>query len=357
MRLRLSVGVVAMGFFLSLPAKATTFNFTKIADTNGSFNVFDGLPAINDGGTVAFRALLDENGEGIFTSSGGSMTTIADDSGPFYFSSGRAVPAFPFFTSINNEGTVAFAANLDAGGGGIFTSSGGPTTTIANTSSRFGFLGSPSINNGGTVAFEAGPTVALGSPLGGERGIFTGKGGLLTTIADNSGPFSNFFSNSSINDQGIVVFAAGLDEEGTGIFNNSGGQDTKIADTSGSLHLINSPSINNDGIVVFSASLDTGTEGILTGPNFLTDKVIATNESLSSLTVTELLFSREGLNNSGQVAFFARLSDGSSGIFRADPIPAIEPKPVPEASSALGILIAGPLGLIMMRKKRHRVIN
>lgn len=41
---------------------------TLIADNTGPFRTFgSGLPAINDAGTVAFLASLDEGGSGIFT--------------------------------------------------------------------------------------------------------------------------------------------------------------------------------------------------------------------------------------------------------------------------------------------------
>ena len=126
---------------------------------------------------MAFSGLLDTGERGIFTGSGGPTTTIADTSGPFD-------SCYLDDPSLNNSGTVAFVAILDTGEQGIFTGSGGPTTTIADNSGPFDFLWcSPSLNDSGTVAFVA----ILDT---GETGIFTGSGGPTTTIADNSGPFS-----------------------------------------------------------------------------------------------------------------------------------------------------------------------
>jgi hypothetical protein len=59
-------------------------------------------------------------------------SNIADIGGPFSFFGDLA---------LNDLGTVAFLAGLDAGGDGIFTGSGGPTTTIADTSGPRGAVG------------------------------------------------------------------------------------------------------------------------------------------------------------------------------------------------------------------------
>ncbi len=100
----------------AIPSGAIQYTFTKIADTSGPFSGFF-EPSINAGGTVAFRANLDAGGQGIFTGSGGPVTTIADTSGPFLL--------FDPLPSINAAGTVTFVAALPGGGQGIFTGSGG----------------------------------------------------------------------------------------------------------------------------------------------------------------------------------------------------------------------------------------
>ena len=75
------------------------------------------------------------------------------------------------------------------------------------------------LNNDGTVAFVAGTN----GRDGGVFGIYKGNGGLLTTIADLSGPFSSLgdfdFLQPSINASGIVAFGAALDAGGGGVFN------------------------------------------------------------------------------------------------------------------------------------------
>src|SRR3990172_5905431 len=109
----------------------------------------------------------------------------------------------------------------------------------------------PSINDSGIVAFSR----HIFSP-----GIFTGSGGPITTIADDSGPFSGDFSTPDINSSGTVAFKANLDSSGQGIFTGSGGQITTIADSSGPFSDFNAfsgprPSINDSGTVAFFATL------------------------------------------------------------------------------------------------------
>jgi len=44
-----------------------------------------------------------------------------------------------------------------------------------------------------------------------DDGIFAGKGGPLTTVADTSGRFTTFGEGASINDAGTVAFLGILD--------------------------------------------------------------------------------------------------------------------------------------------------
>ncbi|MBD2743736.1 choice-of-anchor tandem repeat NxxGxxAF-containing protein [Coleofasciculus sp. FACHB-1120] len=419
MKLHLSIPTVLMGFSLSLlttgEAHAASFNFTKIADTNGSFSSFFDAPAINNQGTVAFRT-----SEGIFTGNGETITTISNTS---------VSPVFPIIASsdlsINDEGTVAFIADLETiilpppadfviFRKGIFTSNGTTTNTIRNdfvTSGRSGItIDSPSLNNQGTVSFSYsfqgygfeetafstvvtsnGTTttfIASGEApnfdggtlgrsvesnslnnqgivafrrglIGGGSGIFTGNGTTTTTIADTSGIFSNL-GPGSINDAGTVAFNADLDAGGEGIFTGNGTTATTIADTSGIFSNFGAASINNAGIVAFLAGLDAGGTGIFTGSNSLTNKVIATGDTLFGSTVTSLGFFREGFNNPGQLAFFASLANGTTGIFRADHqgVPGEPPKDVPEPASGLGLLALGALGAgSMMQRKQKQQTN
>ncbi|MEW5859613.1 MAG: choice-of-anchor tandem repeat NxxGxxAF-containing protein [Cyanobacteriota bacterium] len=414
MKLHFSISAALMGFSLSLlatgEAHAASFTFTKIADTNGSFSSFFDAPAINNQGTVAFRT-----SEGIFTGNGETITTIYN-TGVFP----ESVISASNDISINDEGSVAFIADLEPiilpppadfviFRKGILTSNGTTTNTIEiiATEGRTRILiDSPSINNQGTVAFSFSQdrgdivdfsivetsngtttaTIATGEAAssdgtlgrsavesnslnnqgivafrrglsGGGSGIFTGNGTTTTTIADTSGIFSNF-GPASINDAGTVAFNADLDAGGEGIFTGNGTTTTTIADTSGIFSNFGAASINDAGIVAFLAGLDAGGTGIFTGSNPLTDKVIGTGDTLFGSTVKSLGFFREGLNNPGQLAFFASLANGTTGIFRADPGVSGEPtKDVPEPASGFGLLAFGALGAgsMMQRKQKQQI--
>jgi hypothetical protein len=400
------IGGLAVGLSLSLlaggKAEAASFTFTKIADTSGPFNsILSGLsdpgPSINAGGTVAFAANLSPEIFGIYTGSGGSTTTITQgpsSSVSFYNpvindsdtvaygstilgnrviasldveSSNGAVISIAslssrLFTSyrpvINNAGTVAFSATSQGSPApGVFLfsqdisiSSGNSTTTIASTSDPFfSGLGNPALNDSGSVAFSADLDA-------GGSGIFTSSGGPIATLIDSSGPFSRF-RGTAINDSNTLAFLADLDAGGSGIFTSSGGAITTVADTSGpfSSFGVESTAINDSGTVAFLANLDAGGAGIFTGLDSVVDQVIATGDLLFGSTVTSLSFSKTGLNNSGQVAFFARLANGTEGIFRANP--ASEPSPpqsVPEPASVLGLLVSGALGVSSLRQRQNK---
>ncbi|HEY9659743.1 MAG TPA: choice-of-anchor tandem repeat NxxGxxAF-containing protein, partial [Allocoleopsis sp.] len=130
------------------------------------------------------------------------------------------------------------------------------------------------------------------------------------------------FSSPSSNDKGNVAFVAELDNGESGVFVGLGeGKVKTIASSVGTFDdFLSDPAINERGKVAFQAILDDGSEGIFTGSNPITDKVIAVGDTLAGSTVTQLIFTgREAFNSKGQVVFTAFLSDGSEGIFRADP--------------------------------------
>lgn len=287
---------------------------TPIVTTGDVFESTIGTPNINTGGTVAFYATPTGGSLSLYTSSGGTPTLIADTSGPFSNLTGNG---------INDAGTVVFRATLRDGGQAILTANGKVLTTLYQTDSTFsGFsegLG-VFINNKGTVVFRA-------ELSGGGEAIVTGNGGPLTVIADTSGPFSSFFTDApapivgySINDAGDVAFLANLKGGGQAILKSSGGVLTTVADTSGPYSALNRVSINNNGTVAFRATLRAGGAGIFTGPDPVADKIFAIGDPLFGSTVRAFLVpASRGLNDAGQLAFGAQLADLTQTIVRADP--------------------------------------
>ncbi|HBE21390.1 MAG TPA: exosortase [Cyanobacteria bacterium UBA11149] len=317
----------------------------------GEESFLESSPDINDQGTVAFWAYLDtprsfpfgENG--IFISSGGSIISLPNK---FIFSMQPV---------INNQGTLVFWGHnsFSLGNGfhssrnSIVTSKDGLLTAIAiatpssnDISSPWSDLSNPTINDEDTVVFN-------GVLKNGVSGIFISSDGLFTTIADSSGIFNNYFGEPAINDWGTVAFSASLDTGGYGIFTNSGGDITTIFDNSSPFAYPGGIAINNKGNLAFSASLDVGGYGIFTGSDPVADKVIATGDTLFGSKVKGLGFRREGFNDAGQIAFFAELEDGTQGIYRANPDPEA-PKSIPEHTSVLGLLGMSVLALAKQRK-------
>ena len=227
-----------------------------------------------------------------------TFTRIADTSGPFSF---VGIP------SLNAEGTVAFHAGLDTGGGkifdGLYAGRGGPITTIADTSGPIsGFAGFPSLNAGGVVAFFA------RLDAGGE-GIFTGDGGSPTLIADTSGPFSHFGDRPSLNAAVTVAFLAGLDTGALGIFTGNGGPPNLIAGTSGPFSGLGGvPSINAGGTVAFFAGLEVGGAGIFTSSGGPITPIADTSGPLEGFSPVA------SINAGGTVAFLASLDAGGVSI-------------------------------------------
>jgi len=383
------VGVLATGFFAQ--SVRAEYTYTSIADSNGSYNVFNsfsplagpfGTASVSDNGTVAFWATLDAGGEGIFYGIGGAVTTAADTSagpaggfsnlgenpsisstGVIGFSGtptggsnsvysrntaggsvnpvaapGGIVASIPNNPTYNANNQAAFRAFRTGGGEGIYRAGTGGLVEIVFGDNVPGgsdfdtFATTPGINSSGMVAFQARYFGAANS------GVFIGNGtGGVTTIADSFGStFSNSFGSPDINDSGSVVFRAGLDAGGSGIFLATGTTITTVIDSSGIFSSFGTGDINNDGLIAYSATLDAGGTGIYLGDG---TRVIGTGDALFGSTVTNVGFAH-GLNNDGNIAFVYRLANGTQGVALA----------VPEPGSAAALLVTA--GVLAMRRRR-----
>ena len=258
------------------------YTFTKIADTKGSFSSFQGYPSINDNGTVVFQARLDDGSEGIFTGSGGTTTTIVNTNG---FLSGFPIQA----PEINNSGTVVFTGFLDEGGVGVFSNSGGTTNTIVS-GKDFGFQ-DVDINNKGTIAFsgalEGGGITSLYFVNNGETTKIAGPNAPISNIEGS--PISNVY-NLDLNDAGDVIFrSAGPNDIGT--FTIINGVASKI--TNGEII-----AINDEGTVVF----DNGGNNIFVNNNGVTTSLVDSSGPLSSVQSPVI-------NNNDTTVFAGRLDE------------------------------------------------
>jgi len=277
-----------------------------------------------------------------------------------------ATGSFVTAPGINNQATISYITGKSDGSSTISTISKGMTTTIADTSgnSQFSgfFLGGldvgrgegpfskytlPAINDNGAVAFNA-------NLKDGGKGIFVGDGNSIKTVVaeGTNGPFS-YFSVPSLNDSGTVAFNAGFTTGGAAILKTNDGKLTTVADTSdGSIFkdFKSDVALNQQGDVVFLADLNDGSTAIYTTTSLGLEKVIAVGDPLDGSTVTNLFVAHKGLNDGGQVAFDATLANGGLEVFRADPTA------VPEPSAGvpfLGVVILCMVSYHWRRRKQH----
>jgi hypothetical protein len=322
----------------------TDGTLTQIADTYSSFHTFETF-AINDSGTVAFGAESDERIQGIFTSSGGVITPIINANEPFSYELNGL--------DLNESGTIVFYRNsgfyfYSGIPAGIYTSLNGtlsPLLTVFGFGPFFGIPPYPTINDSGTVAFQANDSIYT-----------TNGGGTFTSVIDPTS-FISLDSFVSINNSGTVVFAGDFTTEPGNVYTSAGGvytaRDgslTTIA-TNDSFLDFYSVAINDRDTVVFLAEMGGGIGGgigLFTGSDPITDKVIAMGDEFFGSTITYLSFNREGLNNSDQIAFYAQLANGTSGIYLAER--ESEPQPVPEPSSVLSLLSVAAWAAYSQRK-------
>jgi hypothetical protein len=287
----------------------------------------NGNPSMNDSGQVSFGATSPDGVQTIRRGDGTTLTTIASSQGRGRFAS------FGRETSINATGEVAFDAQLDSGASGLFSGTGGATTThfldtadvlVDGSPARLSPISlRPSINDAGNIASHARTGTS-------DNDIFRGQEGSFTTISASNPPESSL-TVPLLNNSGTVVWLTSFVEEsgfaGRRIVTGNGvGTDTTVVDSEGAFNIFHSYAINNTGAVAFSATLDEDNLGpnIYDGPDPKKDLVIERGEELDGGTVVGLSFCEEGLNDSGQLAFIAEIEDPDSDfpravVFRATP--------------------------------------
>jgi hypothetical protein len=217
--------------------------------------------------------------------------------------------------TINASGAVAFRAGRLAPDGfntipGIYrVDPDGTLITIVEDDKRFGFIGrNPSMNDAGVVSFAA---RIDGGKKPDTESILRGAGKKLTTIASTADEFNFFGFDTSISNPGEVAFKAELDEEfgfDEGLFSGTGGEVTThyLASTSRFDGNDSRPSINNVGNIAFEESVDFD-DGIFAGREGAFVTIAAPDPEVS---VQEPTF-----NDAGTAAFVRSFVDPVSGEF------------------------------------------
>lgn len=181
-----------------------------------------------------------------------TFTRIADTTS---FPEGIRAPV-----AINDDGRVAFVAIRSGGVTGVFVGRGGAVTTVADTSRTFTSFGFPGINGRGQVTFFARKTDRLG--------YYAGLDG-ATTLVENRGAVLIFrgdiFSSPSGTFSAVEIFPR-LPRQPQVIVAADGGRVIRIADTSGLFQTLDlDPRVNASGRVAFHAIRRDFSEGIFVG--------------------------------------------------------------------------------------------
>jgi hypothetical protein len=227
------------------------------------------------------------------------FTRIADETGSLRFNGSPA--------AINDAGQVTFAANTITGPG-VFIGRGGPVSTVADTSDGFRFFGFSSIDGRGEVSFFA-------VRDDGSSGFYSGPHG-ETTFVDDTGPILAYGGDSHSSRSGaFTTIHAFLENGGQIILAGRDRAMTTIADSSGDFSGFDTdPSVNAYGQVAFQANLRSGGAGIF----------VSNGETLTAIADTSGTFAEftgaSSINNRGEVAFGAVLKSEGGGFFRPDGI-------------------------------------
>ena len=289
------------------------------------------LGATNPSITLNGDVLFDVNGSDTYKSDGKTIIPIVRDGDP----APGGGTLTPTGRVTNDHGVIAYGAILSGSNGtqGIFRSDAGQTVAIARddinapTGGVFTLLGNPVINDRGQVAFYS--NMSGGS---GDFGIFRGDGSELkpvfvaNQIAPGGATFEDF-SNPVINRSGQVAASASL-TNGTsdfGLFVGDGNNSIAIAlggqaapkggnySTGFFLPL----RINDSGEVGFFAGLsDGGTRrsGLFRGNGEFTTPIAISGTNAPGTTGTFDSFRDFQLLNDGRIAFIATLTFGVGGV-------------------------------------------
>ena len=348
---------------LSPPARGqSTTIIVRSGDTapdgNGAYGTFF-TPTLNDAGQVAFGALFTgtaggtADNTGLFRGGGlTAPTTIARGGQPAPDGNGR-FQSFNFF-GINDAGQVGFKAGLTGTADrlndddGIFLGDGARDVRqvarsgqlTPNGNGRFRFFNFAGLNDLGQAAFFAGLTATTGGSAD-DRGIFRGDGvtdpvQIVRTgqpAPDGDGTLFTLFT-PSLNDRGQVGFYAFLKQPVPGVDGDrvvargDGATDlVQIArtgqpapDGNGVFDSFNIPALNDRGQAAYFASLtDTASPsaddtGIFRDAgNIGATQIVRAGQAAPDGNGT---FSRLGvfsLNDDGQVAFLADLTGTTAG--------------------------------------------
>ena len=213
---------------------------------------------------------------------------------------------------MNDAGMVAFVRILCQRSAASSPGTGSPSPPIADTGGGWSqFHGLPVIDESGAAVFRA-------DRDDGAEDMYTSRGGVVRTVAETGDVFETLARFPSVDDRGVVAFAATLRGEGSAIVTVDDG-DITIIDTEGAFESFRGRTARRRCRRAHRHTAG-GNLGLFNGPNPETDKILAIGDHLLGSTVADLAANPVSINAGGQVAVRASLADGRQFILRADPV-------------------------------------
>lgn len=324
--------------------------FTPIAETGGELADFGPyVAAINDAGTVAFRAQRPSGGSALFLGAGGPLQPLVVPEGelighPDLDNSGRvsflledpaAGPALwirapdggltraesaapvavmgPRGPVMNDSGCAVFCARLSSGAECVLQSEGARLQILARAGERFrAFPGLPVVNREGVAAFAALLTA-------GGAALLLSRAGVLTTVADTESEFRELSAFPSLNDPGQVAFTGTLKSGQAGVFRMESGRLRPLSAGGGPFENFRSVLQFGAGGLILCATPRGGLLGIYRGAGADAQRLIGLGDAFHDSTVADFALNAVSVNSSGQIALRVRLSNGRQLIIRAAP--------------------------------------
>lgn len=266
---------------------------------------FSSHPDINRSGALAVYATLRNGEDALLIYTGGSPAQVGRQEG----FTGIA----PLGPTINEGGDVAFRAVLaDGRACACLRRSAGSIDLVPAGQGYSGFEGLPVVDAHGRLYFRA-------DLHDGRQGIFMHHEGHTRAIATTGEALAEIGRFPSVNDHGMVAFAGRHRSGLAGIFAaTSSGLDCLI-DAHAGFESFRGVLLNNAGPVVFYGTPVGGRLGIHTGGDPLRHRLFGLGDTLFGAAVVDFALNPVSVNERGQLAIRVALDDGRQLVLRADP--------------------------------------
>lgn len=306
--------------------KATTNSLTVVASTqtDPSFTEVDRFPKLADNGTVVFRTfksgapalrqILAISGSSTQILSAGVSEMWSDsidfDTTGVARGPGLAVSFLGLDGELLNQGVYRWS------GGNLLvaTEGGGQVGSILGSfGTAFGIPGQVLFGGLEGVGFDR--AIFGSASLLGEA--------LLFVDPSPNGPYPNGIASTFASNTNGALAIIGYTGVATVVDVIQGGVTNRLVEETNVFGGITRVAMNDQGTVAFLrfGSTPSGPySGVFTGPDLIADKVVANGDAVDGLTISSVeQLNRQGINDAGQVAFLASLSNGRQAVVLATP--------------------------------------